>query len=65
MLVAMPGLRPKALFDEMLRRHPALSEAVRRTLERRVRGWRALHGPEQDVIFRQERTERRLLVKQR
>jgi hypothetical protein len=26
---------------------------VRRTLERRVRGWQALHGPERDVIFRQ------------
>src|ERR1700736_1984577 len=27
---------------------------IRRTLERRMRGWRALAGPEQDVIFRQE-----------
>lgn len=28
-------------------------DRVRRTLERRVRQWRALHGPERDVIFRQ------------
>ena len=28
-------------------------DQVRRTLERRVRDWRALHGPECDVIFRQ------------
>jgi len=28
-------------------------DRVRRTLERRVREWRALHGPERDVIFRQ------------
>ncbi len=28
-------------------------DRVRRTLERRVRDWRALHGPERDVIFRQ------------
>jgi transposase InsO family protein len=28
-------------------------DRVRRTLERRVRGWRALHGPARDVIFRQ------------
>lgn len=28
-------------------------DRVRRTLERRVRDWRALHGPECDVIFRQ------------
>ena len=29
------------------------NDRVRRTLERRVREWRALHGPERDVIFRQ------------
>ena len=28
-------------------------DSVRRTLERRVREWRALHGPAKDVIFRQ------------
>ncbi|SDF03947.1 hypothetical protein [Rhodospira trueperi] len=28
-------------------------DRVRRTLERRVRDWRALHGPDRDVIFRQ------------
>jgi hypothetical protein len=28
-------------------------DRVRRTLERRVRDWRALHGAERDVIFRQ------------
>lgn len=28
-------------------------DRVRRTLERRVRDWRALYGPERDVIFRQ------------
>lgn len=54
MLVAMPGLRPVTLFEEMRRRHPELSEGVRRTLERRVRIWQALHGPDQDVIFRQD-----------
>src|SRR3546814_20282687 len=37
----------------MQRRHPELDPGVRRTLERRIRGWRALHGAEQDVIFRQ------------
>jgi hypothetical protein len=39
---------------ELLRRHPDLTESVRRTLERRIRRWQALHGPEQEVIFRQE-----------
>jgi len=54
MLAAMPGLRPKTLFDEMLRRHPALPGSIRRTLERRIRTWQALHGPEREVIFRQD-----------
>jgi hypothetical protein len=51
---AVQGLRPVAIFDEMRRRHPEISPGVRRTLERRVRAWRALNGPERDVIFRQE-----------
>jgi len=54
MLTALSGLRPITLFDEMRRRHPELPEGIRRTLERRVRTWQALHGPERDVIFRQD-----------
>lgn len=46
-------LRPVAIFEELLRRHPDLSSGIRRTLERRIRAWRAEHGPEQEVIFRQ------------
>src|SRR3546814_20687820 len=37
----------------MQRRHPELPDGVRRTMERRVRSWRALQGPDRDVIFRQ------------
>lgn len=48
-----PGVRPVAVFEEMLRRHPSLSPGIRRTLERRIRRWQALHGPEQELIFRQ------------
>ena len=54
MLEAAPGIRAVGVFDEIVRRHPELGEGVRRTLERRIRTWRALEGPEQDVIFRQE-----------
>ena len=54
MLKAAPGLRSIAVFAEMRRRHPDLSEKVRRTLERRIRAWRAVNGPDRDVIFRQE-----------
>lgn len=53
LLRSAPGLRSVALFEELMRRHPELNPGIRRTLERRVRAWRALHGPEQEVIFRQ------------
>jgi hypothetical protein len=52
-LEAAPGIRPIAIFEELRRRHPELSLCVRRTLERRIRSWRALHGAEREVIFRQ------------
>lgn len=54
MLKAAPGIRSVAIFEEVIRRHPELGDGVRRTLERRVRAWRAIHGEEQDVIFRQD-----------
>jgi len=54
LLKSAPGLRPVAIFDEIRRRHPEIGVGVRRTLERRIRAWRALNGAEQDVIFRQE-----------
>ena len=54
MLTAAPGLRAVAVLEELQRRHPEIGNGIRRTLERRIRGWRALAGPEQDVIFRQE-----------
>jgi len=53
LLTSSPGLRPVAIFEELLRRHPDLNLCIRRTLERRIRVWRAEHGPEQKVIFRQ------------
>jgi hypothetical protein len=46
-------LRPVAIFWEMQRRHPELGDGIRRTMERRIRDWRAVHGPDQEVIFRQ------------
>jgi transposase InsO family protein len=53
MLLAAPEVRPVAIFEELQRRYPALQANVRRTLERRIRGWRALHGAERELIFRQ------------
>ena len=54
MLEASPGLRPITVLREMQRRHAGFSDDLRRTLERRIRLWQALHGPEREVIFRQE-----------
>ena len=53
MLEQAPDLRTVAIFDELMRGHPDLGRGVRRTLERRVREWRALHGPERELVFRQ------------
>jgi hypothetical protein len=54
LLLASPGLRPISVLREMQRRHPGFSDGLRRTLERRIRLWQAHHGPEREVIFRQE-----------
>jgi hypothetical protein len=60
LLKSAGGLRPVAIFDEIPRRHPEIGVGVRRTLERRIRTWRALNGAERDVIFRQEPSPGRL-----
>src|SRR6201997_35711 len=59
-LNSAPGIRAIAVLDEIRRRHPQINAGIRRTLERRMRRWRALAGPEQDVIFRQEHEPGRL-----
>lgn len=59
-LKAAPGIRVIGMLDELRRRRPHLNPNIRRTLERRINAWRALHGPEQDVIFRQEHEPGRL-----
>jgi hypothetical protein len=53
-LKAVPHVRAIAVLDEVRRRHPDLDPGIRRTLERRMRHWRAIEGPPQDLIFRQE-----------
>src|SRR6202162_213135 len=54
MLQSAPGIRAIAVLEEIRRRHPEIAAGIRRTLERRLRTWRALAGPERDVIFRQQ-----------
>lgn len=59
-LKAAPGIRMIGVLDELRRRRPDLNPNIRRTLERRINTWRALNGPEKDVIFRQEHEPGRL-----
>lgn len=44
------------LLRHLQQRYPEKfqDDRIRRTLERRVREWRALHGPDKDIIFRQD-----------
>ncbi len=50
-----PGIRPSAVFYELVRNNPELDPGIRRTLERRIRDWRAEFGPDKEVIFRQNK----------
>src|SRR5579862_3044325 len=59
-LKSAPGIRAIAVLEEIRRRHPEIAAGIRRTLERRMRTWRALVGPDLDVIFRQEHEPGRL-----
>ena len=54
-LRSSPGIRPSAVFYELVRSNPGLSPRIRRTLERRIRAWRAENGPDKEVIFRQNK----------
>ena len=48
-------LEARTLLGELDRRHPGCFSAHQlRTLQRRIREWRALHGPEKEVYFPQE-----------
>jgi hypothetical protein len=51
-----PGLEAKTLFEQLQDRRPddAYSEGVLRTLQRRVKQWRATKGPEREVFFSQQ-----------
>jgi len=48
-------LEARTVLAELERRHPGgYGEGQLRTLQRRIREWRALHGPEQEVFFEQK-----------
>jgi hypothetical protein len=53
-LEANPGLEAKTLFGDLQRRYPGrFSEGQLRTLQRRIKRWRALEGPAKEVFFPQ------------
>ncbi len=50
-----PRLKAKTLFGELQRQHPGeFDDSTRRTFERRVANWRAIHGPDKTVFFPQD-----------
>ncbi len=49
-----PGLEAKTLFEDLQRRFPGtFSDGQLRTLQRRVKRWRALEGPSKETFFPQ------------
>lgn len=49
-----PGLEAKTLFEELQRKYPGrFQDGQLRTLQRRIKAWRALEGPEREVYFSQ------------
>ncbi len=56
-----PLLNAVTLLEELQRRHPGrYGQGLLRTLQRRMRQWRALHGAEREVFFAQEHPPGRL-----
>lgn len=56
-----PLLNAVTLLEELQRRYPGqYGTHVLRTLQRRMRQWRAVHGAERDVFFAQEHPPGRL-----
>ena len=54
-LAINPGLEAKTLFDYLQRKYPGeFSDGQLRTLQRRVKTWRALERPPKEVFFPQE-----------
>jgi hypothetical protein len=54
LLKSEPGLQPITLLEYLQVKYGDIyPDNLQRTLQRRVKLWRAVHGPKQDVIFRQ------------
>lgn len=54
MLEINPGLEAKTLFEDLQRRNPGkFEDGQLRTLQRRIKLWRALEGPPKEIFFAQ------------
>ena len=54
-LETSPELEAKTLFEALQREHPGgYEDGQLRTLQRRLKQWRAEHGPDKEVFFAQE-----------
>lgn len=63
LLEAEPALQGRTLLEELQRRHgDSYGDEVLRTLQRRVRAWRAAHGREKEVFFAQANPPGRLAL---
>ena len=61
MLEGAPALMAITVLEELQRRHPeGFDESVLRTLQRRIRQWRAQNGGEREIFFAQEHPPGRL-----
>ena len=61
MLEAAPALMAITVLEELQRRHPGeFADSQLRTLQRRVRQWRALNGEEREIFFAQTHPPGRL-----
>ena len=56
MLESTPGLQPLTLLEHLQSQYSEeqYPDKHLRTLQRRVKHWRAIHGPEKTIMFRQE-----------
>jgi transposase InsO family protein len=61
LLEVNPELLPLTLLEYLDDNYPhRYDETILRTLQRRVRSWKAQHGPSKEVIFRQKKVPARL-----
>lgn len=61
LLKKKPQLTPITLFEKLQKDHPCkYQDSKLRTLQRRVSEWKALYGPDKEVMFRQEQVAGRM-----